>query len=574
MKLFCISFLLTLVFITAKLQGAMAIDPETNFNQLVDQYFDEYFKHNPTAATAAGFHQRDAELEDYSQTEVRAQVAMLKGFAAKFEKIRAKSLRPETASDRELVISNINAALLDLEHVRSWEKNPDRYNSGVANSAYTIMSRSFAPADERLRSLISRERQMPKVFEAARANLKNPPRIFTEVALEQVPGTISFFKNDVPAAFTEVKNEKLLAEFKTANQDVIDALGQYEEFLKKDLLARSTGDFRLGAENFRKKLLYEEMVDIPLDRLLQIGYENLHANQEWFKQTAAKLDPQRTPQQILDDLTKDHPTPDKLLESVRNVLGGIRQFIIDHKIITIPSPVLPTIQDTPSFERALTTASMDTPGPFETKAKEAYYNITPVEPEWTKEHIEEHMSSFNYGTLVSTSIHEAYPGHYVQFLWAPQAPSKVRKLLGCGSNSEGWAHYTEQMMLDEGYGQGDLKLRLGQLQDALLRNARYIVGIQMHTGQMTYEQAIEFFVKEGYQSRAIAEVESKRGTSDPTYLIYTLGKLSILKLREDYRKLRGDKFTLQEFHDGFMKQGFPPIKLIRRAMLGSDSPIL
>src|SRR5499427_2970956 len=344
MKLFCIFFLLTLVFITAKLQGAMAIDPETNFNQLVDQYFDEYFKHNPTASTAAGFHRRDAELEDYSQTEVRAQVAMLKGFAAKFENIRAKSLRPETASDRELVISNINAALLDLEHVRSWEKNPDRYNSG-----YTIMSRSFAPADERLRSLISRERQMPKVFEAARANLKNPPRIFTEVALEQVPGTISFFKNDVPAAFTEVKNEKLLAEFKRANQDVIDALGQYEEFLKKGLLARSTGDFRLGAENFRKKLLYEEMVDIPLDRLLQIGYDNLHANQEWFKQTAAKLDPQRTPQQILDDLTKDHPAPDKLLDSVRNVLGGIRQFIIDHKIITIPSPVLPIIQDTPSF---------------------------------------------------------------------------------------------------------------------------------------------------------------------------------------------------------------------------------
>src|SRR5215468_9284554 len=175
MKLFYISFLLTLVFITTKLQGAMAIDPETNFNQLVDQYFDEYFKHNPTAATAAGFHQRDAELEDYSQTEVRAQVAMLKGFASKFENIRAKSLRPETASDRELVISNINAALLDLEHVRSWEKNPDRYNSGVANSAYTIMSRSFAPADERLRSLISRERQMPKVFEAARANLRIRP---------------------------------------------------------------------------------------------------------------------------------------------------------------------------------------------------------------------------------------------------------------------------------------------------------------------------------------------------------------------------------------------------------------
>jgi uncharacterized protein (DUF885 family) len=155
-----------------------------------------------------------------------------------------------------------------------------------------------------------------------------------------------------------------------------------------------------------------------------------------------------------------------------------------------------------------------------------------------------------------------------------QIPSKVRKLIGANSNAEGWAHYCEQMMLDEGYTNGDLKMRLGQLQDALLRNARYIVGVKMHTGQMSYDEAIDYFVKEGYQSRANGEREVKRGTSDPTYLYYTLGKLQILKLRDDYRKQRGDKFTLQEFHDNFMKQGFPPIKIIRRAMLGNDSPVL
>ena len=159
------------------------------------------------------------------------------------------------------------------------------------------------------------------------------------------------------------------------------------------------------------------------------------------------------------------------------------------------------------------------------------------------------MAGFNRGTIISTAIHEAYPGHYVQFLWVPNAPSKVRKLLGAGTNVEGWAHYCEQMMLDEGYGGGDRKLRLGQLQDALLRDARYIVGIQMHTGKMTYEQGIEFFVKEGYQSRANAERETKRGTSDPTYLVYTLGKLEILKLREDYNGREGAAFSLQDFHD-------------------------
>lgn len=217
---------------------------------------------------------------------------------------------------------------------------------------------------------------------------------------------------------------------------------------------------------------------------------------------------------------------------------------------------------------------MDTPGPFEKVAKEAFFNVTLPERSWSREQVDEHMKSFNRGTIVSTAVHEVYPGHYTQFLWVQNAPSKVRKLIGASTNAEGWAHYSEQMMLDEGYGNGDLKLRLGQLQDALLRNARYIVGIEMHTGKMSFEQAVEFFVKEGYQTRALGLVETKRGTSDPTYLYYTLGKLEILKLRDDYRKLRGAKFTLLEFHDTFLAQGFPPIQIIRRAMLGNDSPVL
>jgi uncharacterized protein (DUF885 family) len=224
--------------------------------------------------------------------------------------------------------------------------------------------------------------------------------------------------------------------------------------------------------------------------------------------------------------------------------------------------------------RALTTASMDTPGPYENVAKEAFFNVTLPDTGWPAKDVEEYMEGFNRGTIISTAVHEVFPGHYMQFLWLKQVPTKVRKLSGCSSNAEGWAHYTEQMMLDEGYGNGDRKLRLGQLQDALLRNARFIVGIKMHTGQMTFDEAVEFFVKEGYQVRPVAEKEAKRGTSDPTYLVYTLGKLQILKLREDYKKKKGAQFSLQEFHDSFIKQGTPPIKIVRRAMLGDDSPVL
>ena len=217
--------------------------------------------------------------------------------------------------------------------------------------------------------------------------------------------------------------------------------------------------------------------------------------------------------------------------------------------------------------RALTFASMDIPGPYETVAKEAFFNVTLPEAGWPPQQVAGHMAAFNRGTIISTAIHEAYPGHYVQFLWVQRAPSKVRKLLGASSNAEGWAHYAEQMMLDEGYGSGDGRLRLGQLQDALLRNARYIAGIAMHTGRMTFGEAVEFFVKEGYQTRDNAIREVKRGTSDPTYLVYTLGKLEILALREEYRKKRGAAFRLEEFHDRFLAQGYPPIKLVREAML-------
>jgi uncharacterized protein (DUF885 family) len=534
----------------------------------VDRFFDDvYFKFNPTAGTATGFHQYDTLLDDYSKAAVDAQIQALDGAEKQFAALPADP-------DRDLILNYIRATLLTLEEVRPWEKNPDTYSSGVSNSVFVIMSRTFAPAADRLQSVIARERQIPAVFDAARANLKNPPRIYTEVAIEQLPGILSFFQNDVPAAFKEVKDPALLGEFQKSNGLAMDALKRYQAFLKDDLLARSHGDFRLGAERFRKKLLYEEMVDLPLDKLLEIGMADLRKNQEAFKQAAAKIDPAKTPQQILDEATHDHPAPDHLLQSFRDVLGGLKDYIATKQIITVPSPVLPILEETPPFERALTTASMDTPGPYEKVAKEAFFNVTLPEPSWTPKEVEEHMEGFNRGTIISTAVHEAYPGHYVQFLWMQTVPSKVRKLLGANSNAEGWAHYCEQMMLDEGYGNGDLKLRLGQLQDALLRNARYIVGIQMHTGKMTYEQGIDFFVKEGYQSRTNGERETKRGTSDPTYLYYTLGKLEILKLREDYKNMRGSAYTLQEFHDRFMREGWPPIKIVRKAMLGDDSPVL
>jgi uncharacterized protein (DUF885 family) len=535
---------------------------------LFDRFFDEYyFPYNPTTATSTGIHRYNNELEDYSKAGVAKRIAILKQFESEFVKT------PQSA-DRDLVLSNIRATLLELESVKMWERNPDVYSSGISASAFTIMSRTFAPPDVRLRSLIARERKMPKVLADARINLNNPPKVYTEIALEQLPGNEEFFARDVPLAFKDVKDQALLKEFDTANKAVIAALKDYETWLKTTLLPKSNGDFRLGADKFTKKLLYEEMVDVPLDRLLQIGYDNLHENQKKFQEVAARIDKTKTPRQILTEMEKDHPAPAKLLETFRDTCVKLKDFINAKKIVTIPSQVLPILQETPPFERALTTASMDTPGPYEEVAKEAFFNVTGPEKDWDPARTADYMREFHRAVIVSTAIHEAYGGHYVQFLWMQHIDSRVRKLLGASSNAEGWAHYNEQMILDEGYGDGDLKLRLGQIQDALLRNVRFIVGIEMHTGKRSFEDAVKAFENDGYQPHEVAVKEAKRGTSDPTYLYYTLGKLQILKLRDDYRKKMGAKFSLQEFHDSFLKQGFPPIKIVRKAMLGDDSPTL
>ena len=446
------------------------------------------------------------------------------------------------------------------------------------------MERRFAPPDDRLRSLIAREKLMPAALMEARKNLQNPPRIYSEIALEQLPDIINFFENDVPSAFSDAKDPATIAEFHTTNAAVIAALRDYEQWVKTDLQPRSHGDFRIGADTFSKKLEYDEMVSTPLPKLLEIAYANLHKNQAEFARVAKEVDASKTPKEVLAELAADHPSPDKLLQAFHDRFNSEVSFMNSHHIITIPSTVQPVLEETPPFMRATTQASMDSPGPFEKHSTTAYFNVTLPEKDWTPQHIAEHMAAFNVGTVVSTSVHEAFPGHYVQFLWVNHTDlSTVRKLITSNTNVEGWAHYCEQMMLDEGYGQPgagakDAReaelIRLGQLQDALLRDARFVVGIKMHTGQMTLDQARAFFVAEGYQSPSVADVETKRGAADPTYLYYTLGKLEIMKLRSDMQKKEGATFSLQKFHDDFMRQGGAPIKIVRRAMLGDDSPVL
>ncbi len=564
--------------------ATQAEERTAEWNTVVDDYLDKvYFPLNPTTATQYGIHKYDSEIEDYSESGRDAEARKLRAFAARVEQFPAEGLRPVDAADREILLGRLKSDLLTLEKIRPLEKNPDFYSGGVTSSIYVLMSRKFAPADERLRSAVAREKKIPGILALAKDNLKNPPRIYTEIAIQQLPGIVGFYEKDVPLAFADAKDPEVKAEFAKSNAEVIAALKKYEEWLKTDLLARSNGDFRIGAENFSKKLHYEDMVDAPLDRLLEVGMGDLRKNQAAMREVAKEIAPDKTPEQVMADLGAMHPAADKLIGTFRGTFDGLVSFIQQKYIITIPNGSRPIVQETPPFERATTTASMDTPGPFETKATEAYFNVTLPQPADSPAEAASLMAGFNIGTIVSTSTHETFPGHFMQYLWTERAPTKLRKAFYANTNAEGWAHYCEQMMLDEGYGQPGTGakdaleskyIRLGQLQDALLRDARFVVGIKMHTGKMSFEEAKEFFVKEGYQTSKIADIEAKRGTSDPTYLYYTLGKLQILKLREDYKKKTGNTFVLGKFHDEFMSQGEPPVAVVRKAMLGDDSPVL
>jgi uncharacterized protein (DUF885 family) len=551
-----------------------AVPGDAAFQTIAGNVIANHMQRYPSQATDLGVHTYDSELEDYSRAAIQKQVQALQGFRAELAAANPAGLTADHQLDREQLLHAVDSEVLALDVIRQWAKDPDMYSSAITNAAFTMIKRTFAPPAVRLASLIAREKLMLAVLAEARKNLDNPPEIYTKIAIEQIDGNQSFFKNDIPAAFTAVTDKAMLAEFKTANDAVIAALGEYKTFLEKDLLPRSKGEFALGADTYMKKLAADEMVDAPLSQLLEIAEQDRARNEAAFVATAKQIAPSKTAAQVLAGLQTDHPKPAQLLKATQDTLDSLRQFIVDHQIVTIPSSNPATVTETPPFMRSTTSASMDTPGPFETVAAEAFYNMTLPDPRWTADKQEAFMTQWYFAAIANVSVHEVYPGHYLQFLYARQFPSDVRKVFGATSNIEGWAHYDEQMMLDEGFHATEPKYRLAQLQDALLRDIRFIVGIKMHTQGMTVEQATKLFETQGHQPGPVAESEAKRGTSDATYGYYTMGKLMILKLREDYKahqEKMGAAYSLQGFHDAFIKLGPLPLPLIRRAMLGDMS---
>ena len=548
--------------------AAPAASGNAAFQTLAASILEDRFTRHPSSATDLGVHKYDAVMDDLSQAAIAGETAALNAFAARLIAIDPSTLTPDAQLDREQLIRAMDAGILANTAIRQWAKDPDVYSAGVTNAAYVIMKRKFAPAADRLRSLVEREKKMPAFLDEGRKNLTAPAKIFTEIAVEQIDGNIRFFKNDVPVAFADVTDRPLLAEFAKTNGAVMGALAAYKTFLQKDVLPKAASSYALGAEIYAKALAANEMIELPLDELSKIAETNRQKNEEAFQSAASQIDATKGADAVLASMEREHPKPSELLKTSQAALDSIRQFIVNKAIVTIPPGDPATVKETPPFMRSTTSASMDTPGPFETARLDAFYNMTLPDPRGSAAAREDYMKSWYYAELANVSVHEVYPGHYIQFLYAKSFPSDVRKVFGASTNSEGWAHYSEQMMIDEGFHAGDPKYRLAQLQDALLRNVRFIVGIKMHTRGMTVDEATNLFETQGHQPHAISVQEAKRGAGDPLYGYYTMGKLMILKLRDDYKKQAGADYSLQKFHDAFIRLGPLPLPLVRKAMLG------
>jgi Bacterial protein of unknown function (DUF885) len=539
------------------------------FSKLVDDFFVKEFTFNPVDATNAGLHQYDAELEAWNEPRIQARVAELEELLNQATALWTErtALRTDDLIDLELLDGRIRAELLDWNILRFTARNPMTYAGRAGTAIDPLMKRNFAPARERLKSIIARLEKVPAVYAAGRGNVTDPPKEWTELAIGQARGTEGYLRDTVASWAKDAAGDDpiLWADFQRANITAIAATQDLQHWLTKTVLPKSTGTWAIGPRGYVTMLKHAEFISTPLEELLAQGEAQLQKDRLLFLETAKDIDSNRTAEEVFTSLAEQHPSARELLPYARQTLEQVRAFVVRKDLVTLPSEVRPRVEETPVFLRIGAYASMDTPGPYETKANEAFYYITPPEPGWDSKHLEEHLREFNTSMLPLIHVHEAYPGHFVQFLWAPKFPTKVRKLLATNSNVEGWAHYTEEMVIEEGFADDNPKYRLAQLEEALLRDCRYVVGIALHTGGMTVEQGAQRFVKECFQNPSVAYDEARRGTYDPTYLYYTAGKLMILELRKDYLSQNGG--TLKQFHDAFLSKGPLPIPLIRKLML-------
>ena len=561
--------------------GAKESAEDKKFAALVDDFMDWYFETSPVSATNNGAHQYDGDLDDFSTEAILDRGEALRSFIQELATIDTTQLSFDNRLDFKILEGELQERLFSLEALKSWEKSPLMYNYLVGGSIYSLISRDFAPWEQRLANALSRLRKIPRLLEQAKANLKNPPEVFTETVISQNKGTISLIKDDLARAADNAPSLKdsILGE----SEKVITALEDYQDFLEKDLLPRSKGDFRLGENLYKRKLRFTLDTDMQSEEVVRRAelefkavrkemYETaLPLHQEFFpdhqhKETGEELE-RIIVREVLDEIAKDHPQPEELVDVCRGILDDLTQFVKDKDLIDLTGINPLTVDWEPEFSRGVAIAGLDSPGPLD-KNMESYYRVSPVPEDWTQEQVESYLREYNSWMLIDLSVHEAMPGHYVQLYFANQCPSLVRAIFGSGCFIEGWAMFSEWMVANQGFKDSDPRLKLMRLKMYLRAVTNSILDAKLHAGKMTDEQAMKLMVEGAFQEESEARGKLVRAKLTSTQLsTYFVGFQEVFSLYQEYKKAKAESFSLKEFNHQLLGHGSPPVKYLREIIL-------
>ena len=539
---------------------------DTAFQELSQRLIKEHWDFYPTAGSRIGRHEYDGQLPDLSPSQNKRREEELRRGLSELNALGINGLNETGRLSYRIMELFLRRELFIFNDLKPLENNPMRHTGYLNVSGY--IRRDYAPLEDRIRSATSAMKQAPDFLEVLDQALSN--RISSHVvdmSVESYSGMARFYRVDLADAATSVTDPEIVTKFNQARETAAVALDSFVERLKSRGASGPDG-FAIGTKLYSGMLATGEGLDAPLSRIAAIGQANLEDNLARIKELAQSIAPGRSVSEIVEEIGRNHPQAQQLIPETRGMLEDIRQSLIDFDVITVPSEDRCQVIETPTYMR-YAFAAMDSAGALETRATESFYYVTPVEDDWTDKQAEEWLSNFNYDTLKIISVHEVYPGHFVHHLhnrYGRELPL-VNRVATAYSFTEGWAHYTEQMILETGYGEGQPKLLLTQLLEALVRNCRYMCSLRMHTEKMTLDEATKFFMENAYMAELPARREALRGTFDPGYLNYTLGKLMILKLRKDYQREQGGAYNLKEFHDRLLSFGGPALPLLRPALL-------
>jgi uncharacterized protein (DUF885 family) len=558
-----------------------AAQPEKNAGdgrlaKLFQSYLDEEFRLHPLFATQQGNHEYDDQLDDLAPEARKKDVERAKGWLDRVPKeIDTKKLSRDGQIDYEIWTHALKYALWSVENDNRFEYDPRVYGEYVSDSVFLLLTQSTLPRERNVENAAKRIRHIPKVVEAAKASLKTPPKILTEVAIKRNLGAVGFYEKEIYALAGETPGSEPLA---TPARAAVKALKDYQTWLEKELLPKSTGEWRLGKEKFAKKLELELDAGLSADEVVKLAEAEADrveremyyfAKQLWSKLFPGKPVPpddaagrRATIKSVLDELGKEHGKPETLVEDARKTVAKIKDFIRDKKILTLPDPDTCKIIEMPEFQRGFSAAYLNPAPPLDPKAN-SLYAVAPPPKDWPPARQETFFREYNSAMLQILTIHEAYPGHYVQLAYSNRCPSLVRKILSSGTFAEGWAVYTEQMMLDQGYGDGDLSLRLHQLKFYIRAVLNAILDNKMHTANMTDEEALKMLLERGFQTEAEAVGKIARAKQSSTQLsTYFVGRTAFYQLRRDVQRKRGEAFDLGKFHEAVLSHGTLPVKYL------------